>query len=81
MARPRARPYAGTGLSNATLTAVASSYGTKYFTPAFINGSGCQRSLSPATARNWTARRRDYDDAPGGAPAPRLTRFPAAPGG
>lgn len=38
-------PYVDTGLSNTTLTTVASDYGTKYFTLAFVNGSGCQWSL------------------------------------
>ena len=38
-------PYVDTGLSNTTLTSVAASYGTKYFTLAFVNGSGCQWSL------------------------------------
>jgi hypothetical protein len=38
-------PYVDTGLSNTTLTTVAASYGTKYFTLAFVNGSGCQWSL------------------------------------
>ncbi len=38
-------PYVDTGLSNTTLTTVASDYGTKYFELAFANGSGCQWSL------------------------------------
>ncbi|MBF9066899.1 chitinase [Streptacidiphilus fuscans] len=38
-------PYVDTGLSNTTLTTVASDYGTKYFTLAFVDGSGCQWSL------------------------------------
>jgi hypothetical protein len=38
-------PYVDTGLSNTTLTTVAADYGTKYFTLAFVNGSGCQWSL------------------------------------
>jgi hypothetical protein len=38
-------PYVDTGLSNTTLTTVASDYGTKYFYLAFIDGSGCQWSL------------------------------------
>lgn len=38
-------PYVDTGLSNTTLTSVAASYGTKYFTLAFVNGGGCQWSL------------------------------------
>lgn len=38
-------PYVDTGLSNTTLTTVASEYGTKYFTLAFVDGSGCQWSL------------------------------------
>jgi hypothetical protein len=38
-------PYVDTGLSNTTLTTVASDYGTKYFELAFVNGSGCQWSL------------------------------------
>jgi Glycosyl hydrolases family 18 len=38
-------PYVDTGLSNTTLTSVAADYGTKYFTLAFVDGSGCQWSL------------------------------------
>ena len=38
-------PYVDTGLSNTTLTTVASEYGTQFFTLAFVNGSGCQWSL------------------------------------
>lgn len=38
-------PFVDTGLSNTTLTSVASSYGTKFFTLAFVDGSGCQWSL------------------------------------
>ena len=38
-------PYVDTGLSNTTLTTVAASYGTQFFTLAFVNGSGCQWSL------------------------------------
>jgi hypothetical protein len=38
-------PYVDTGLSNTTLTTVASSYGTQFFNLAFVNGSGCQWSL------------------------------------
>ena len=38
-------PYVDTGLSNTTLTSVAADYGTRYFTLAFVNGSGCQWSL------------------------------------
>jgi hypothetical protein len=38
-------PYVDTGLSNTTLTTVASDYGTKFFTLAFVGGSGCQWSL------------------------------------
>ncbi|MEY9936812.1 chitinase [Streptacidiphilus sp. MAP5-3] len=38
-------PYVDTGLSNTTLTTVASDYGTKYFTLAFVDGSGCQWSM------------------------------------
>ena len=38
-------PYVDTGLSNTTLTTVASDYGTKYFELAFANGGGCQWSL------------------------------------
>jgi chitinase len=38
-------PYVDTGLSNTTLTSVASSYGTKYFTLAFVDGAGCQWSM------------------------------------
>ncbi|HTJ66873.1 MAG TPA: chitinase [Actinospica sp.] len=38
-------PYVDTGLSNTTLTTVAADYGTKYFTLAFVDGSGCAWSL------------------------------------
>ena len=38
-------PYVDTGLSNVTLTQVANSYGTKYFTLAFVDGAGCQWSM------------------------------------
>ena len=38
-------PYVDTGLSNTSLTSVASADGTKYFTLAFVDGSGCQWSL------------------------------------
>ena len=38
-------PYVDTGLSNTTLTTVAADDGTKFFTLAFVNGSGCQWSL------------------------------------
>jgi Glycosyl hydrolases family 18 len=38
-------PYVDTGLSNTTLTTAAADYGTKYFTLAFVDGSGCQCSL------------------------------------
>src|SRR6266567_1070233 len=38
-------PYVDTGLSNTTLTTAAADYGTKYFSLAFVNGSGCQWSL------------------------------------
>jgi hypothetical protein len=38
-------PYVDTGLSNTTLTSVASSYGTKFFTLAFVDGSGCQWNM------------------------------------
>ncbi|HET9172782.1 MAG TPA: chitinase [Actinospica sp.] len=38
-------PYVDTGLGNTTLTTVAADYGTKYFTLAFVDGSGCQWSL------------------------------------
>jgi hypothetical protein len=38
-------PYVDTGLSNTTLTTVAADYGTKYFTLAFVDGSGCRWSL------------------------------------
>src|SRR3981081_4532719 len=33
-------PYVDTGLSNTTLTTVAASYGTQFFTLAFVGGSG-----------------------------------------
>ena len=42
-------PYVDTGLSNTTLTSVASADGTKYFTLAFVDGSGCKWSM-PNTA-------------------------------
>jgi len=38
-------PYVDTGLGNTTLTSVAADYGTKYFTLAFVDGSGCQWSM------------------------------------
>jgi hypothetical protein len=38
-------PYVDTGLSNTTLTTVASEYGTQFFTLAFVDGAGCQWSL------------------------------------
>jgi hypothetical protein len=38
-------PYVDTGLSNTTLTTVASAYGTQFFELAFVNGSGCAWSL------------------------------------
>jgi len=38
-------PYVDTGLGNTTLTTVAADYGTKYFTLAFVDGSGCQWSV------------------------------------
>jgi hypothetical protein len=38
-------PYVDTGESNTTLTTVASDYGTKYFTLAFVDGAGCDWSL------------------------------------
>jgi hypothetical protein len=38
-------PYVDTGESNTTLTTVASDYGTKYFTLAFVDGAGCSWSL------------------------------------
>ncbi|MGD0555932.1 MAG: glycosyl hydrolase family 18 protein [Streptosporangiaceae bacterium] len=38
-------PYVDTGLSSTTLTTVASDYGTKFFTLAFVDGAGCSWSL------------------------------------
>src|SRR5882762_932096 len=38
-------PYVDTGLGNTTLTSVASAYGDKFFTLAFVDGSGCQWSM------------------------------------
>jgi len=38
-------PYVDTGLSNVTLTSVASSTGDKFFTLAFVDGAGCRWSL------------------------------------
>jgi hypothetical protein len=46
-------PYVDTGESNTTLTTVAADYGTKYFTLAFVNGSGCQWSLPQS---GWQAQ-------------------------
>jgi Glycosyl hydrolases family 18 len=38
-------PYVDTGMSNTTLTSVASSYGDKYFTLAFVDGANCAWSM------------------------------------
>jgi hypothetical protein len=38
-------PYVDTGLSNTTLTTVASAYGTQFFELAFVDGAGCAWSL------------------------------------
>ncbi len=38
-------PYVDTGLSNTTLTTVAADYGTKFFTLAFVDGTGCTWSM------------------------------------
>lgn len=38
-------PYVDTGLSNTNLTSVASAYGTKFFTLAFVDGAGCRWSM------------------------------------
>jgi hypothetical protein len=38
-------PYVDTGLSNVTLTSVAQSTGTKFFTLAFVDGAGCRWSM------------------------------------
>jgi Glycosyl hydrolases family 18 len=38
-------PYVDTGLSNTTLTTVASTYGTQFFQLAFVDGAGCAWSL------------------------------------
>ena len=38
-------PYVDTGLSNTTLTTVASDYGTQFFQLAFVDGAGCAWSL------------------------------------
>ena len=38
-------PYVDTGLSNTTLTSVASSYGDKFFTLAFVDGANCAWSM------------------------------------
>jgi hypothetical protein len=38
-------PYVDTGLGNTTLTSVASAYGDKFFTLAFVDGAGCQWSM------------------------------------
>ena len=40
-----AAPYVDTGLSNTTLTSVASSTGDKFFTLAFVDGAGCAWSM------------------------------------
>jgi Glycosyl hydrolases family 18 len=38
-------PYADTWTNNITLSDIASSYGTKYFTIAFVDGSNCQWNI------------------------------------
>ncbi|MEY9962679.1 hypothetical protein ABIA33_000705 [Streptacidiphilus sp. MAP12-16] len=38
-------PYVDAGLSNTTLTSVASATGNKFFTLAFVDGAGCQWSM------------------------------------
>ena len=38
-------PYVDTGMGNTTLTSVASSYGDKYFTLAFVDGANCSWSM------------------------------------
>jgi chitinase len=56
-------PYVDTGMGNTTLTSVASSYGTKYFTLAFVDGAGCQWSM-PNTA-GWQSQIADLRAAGG----------------
>jgi hypothetical protein len=56
-------PYVDTGLSGTTLTSVASSYGTKYFTLAFVDGAGCQWAL-PNTS-GWQSQISDLRAAGG----------------
>ena len=38
-------PYVDMGMTNTTLTTVASQYGTKFFTLAFVDGSGCRWNM------------------------------------
>jgi hypothetical protein len=56
-------PYVDTGLSNTTLTSVASADGTKYFTLAFVDGAGCQWSM-PNTS-GWQSQISDLRAAGG----------------
>jgi hypothetical protein len=56
-------PYVDTGLSNTTLTSVASSYGTKYFTLAFVDGAGCQWSMPDSSG--WESQVSDLRAAGG----------------
>jgi hypothetical protein len=56
-------PYVDTGLSNVTLTQVASSYGTKYFTLAFVDGAGCQWSMPNSSG--WQQQVKDLRAAGG----------------
>jgi hypothetical protein len=43
-------PYADTWSNNLTLTDAANSYGTKFFTIAFVDGTGCQWSIGEQAA-------------------------------
>src|SRR5882757_9489192 len=56
-------PYVDTGLSNVTLTQVASSYGTKYFTLAFVDSAGCQWSMPNSSG--WQQQANDLRAAGG----------------
>jgi chitinase len=56
-------PYVDTGLSNTTLTSVASADGTKYFTLAFVDGAGCQWSMPNSSG--WQSQISDLRNAGG----------------
>ncbi|HEX4726031.1 MAG TPA: chitinase [Pseudonocardiaceae bacterium] len=56
-------PYVDTGLGNVTLTSVASSTGTKFFTLAFVDGAGCQWSMPNQSG--WQTQANDLRSAGG----------------